>query len=268
MKRFLTLAAIALSLFFPSFAIAGSSEAGKRNLPAAEVAVFSDGLQRDLAARGANIAIFARVGRDRSNLPDGIDFTHVAYWVYSKFDRADGTSYYGYQAYNLYQTADDLTVSRLVHDRPGDFFANAHELDAGVIIPDPRLQRKLLSVIASPTYETLHNARYSVLANPRNGQFQNCTEHTLDVLMASLYGTGDAEQIKANITAHFDAQTVRIGGLKRLLAPAASAALTTSDHGSTVNIATFGSIARFMSKHDLSDQIYRYTSEGAKPFGV
>lgn len=121
-------------------------------------------------------------------------------------------------------------------------------------------------MIASPTYSHLHNARYSVLANPHTPQFQNCTEHTLDVLVASLYGTDDQTQIKANIAAHFDPQEVRIGALKRMLAPAASGALTTVDHGATIETATFGAIARFMATHNLSDQIYRYTPAGAEPF--
>ncbi len=268
MIRVLSVVALVLSLMFPSLAGAGSAEAGKPVFSPKEVAAFTDGLQRDLAARGANIAIVARVGRDRADLPSGIDFTHVAFWVYSKIDRADGSSYHGYRAYNLYQTADDPTRSRLVQDNPVDFFAAVHALDAGIIIPDARLQRKLLKVITSPTYTSLHNARYSVLSNPRTQDFQNCTEHTLDVLMASLYGTRDAAQIKANISAHFDPQEVRIGGLKRLFAPAASAALTTSDHGSKIETATFGSIARFMATHDLSDHIYRFTRSGAAPFGV
>lgn len=268
MTRFLKLMLLTLSLFLPSLATAGSSESNKPVLPLPEVATFTDGLERDLAARGAQVAIVARVGRDRTDLPAGIDYTHVAYWVYSKIERADGTSYFGYQAYNLYQLADDLTRSRLVQDSPVDFFSGAHALEAGVIIPDRRIQRKLLSVINSSTYAALHNNRYAVLANPRTGQFQNCTEHTLDVLMASLYDTDSPEQIKANISAHFDPQPIRIGGLKRLLAPAASAALTTSDHGSTIKTATFGSIARFMSKHDLSVQIYQYTPDGAEGFGI
>ncbi len=72
----------------------------------------------------------------------------------------------GYRVYNLYQLDGDQTRSRLVQNSPADFFAGAHRLDAGVIIPDVRLQKKLLSVIASPTYSALHNPQYSVLANP------------------------------------------------------------------------------------------------------
>ena len=98
-----------------------------------------------------------------------------------------------------------------------------------------------------------------MLANPLTGQFQNCTEHTLDVLMAALYDTSDRQQIKANVAAYFKPQPVQLNGLQRLFAPAASRALTTADHGATVGTATFGSIARFMETNDLHDEVYRIT---------
>lgn len=266
MKQLLTLITVVMTILLPALSWAGSTETDQRLLPREEVVDYSAALQRDLAARGANVAIVSRVGRDPDSLPNGIDYTHVAYWVFSQITRENGSSYKGYRVYNLYQLADDETVSHLVQDSPADFFAGAHKLDAGVIIPDPKLQKKLLNVIAGSTYSDLHNASYAVLANPMNAQFQNCTEHTLDVLMASIYGTSDREQIKANIEAHFDPQPVKIGGLKRLLAPASSSALTTVDHGSKIETATFGSIARFMAGYDLSDQIYRFTPDGAQGF--
>ncbi|WP_400081922.1 DUF2145 domain-containing protein [Yoonia sp. R78084] len=258
MKRLFIILVSAIAAFTtPSFA--GSSAAGNPVLPADEVASFANRVQRDLASRGANVAIVSRVGRDPSVLPDGINYTHVAFWVFAQITRADGSTGQGYRVYNLYQREGDLTQSDLVQDTPADFFAGAHSLDAGVIIPDPRLQRKLLAVIDSPTYAALHNANYSVLANPRTAQFQNCTEHTLDVVMAALYDTDDRAQIKANIAAYFAPQPVPINGLQRLLAPAASQALTTVDHGAQVGTATFGSIARFMGDNDLAAEIYRIT---------
>ncbi|MVO17513.1 DUF2145 domain-containing protein [Parasedimentitalea huanghaiensis] len=261
MTRLFSLIFVALTAMLPSFGHAGSSEAGKSILPTAEVAAFSNRVQQDLASRGVHVAIVARMGRDPKVLPPGIKYTHVSFWVFSQITRPDGSTGRGYQAYNLYQDAGNKTRSNLIQDSPADFFAGAHMLDAGIIIPDVRLQKKLLNVIASPTYSTLHNAQYSVLANPNTSQFQNCTEHTLDVLMASLYGTKNVPQIKANIAAHFQPQEIQIGGMKRLLAPAASQALTTSDHGTKVETATFGSIARFMDKNDLSSQVYRITPD-------
>ncbi|MEO9652181.1 MAG: DUF2145 domain-containing protein [Roseobacter sp.] len=268
MKRIFTLLTVVMTMLMPSLSWGGSAESSEAKFAPAKVAAYASELQKDLAARGANVAIVARVGRDRDTLPDGIQYTHVAYWVYSEMTRKDGSTFKGYRVYNLYQTPDDDTISRLVQDSPAQFFAGAHSLDAGVIIPDRRLQKKLLKTIASPTYADLHNDSYSVLANPKSTRFQNCTEHTLDVLMASLYDTNDQSQIKANIAAHFDPQPIKIGGLKRLLAPAASGALTTADHKGKIATATFGSIARFMATHEISDQIYRFTATGPTPFGV
>lgn len=256
MKALLTALALTLCAVQPAAVDAGSSQAGKPLLPAEQVAAFSDKVQVDLAARGASVAIVARKGRHASELPQGVTYTHVAFWVFSTIKRADGSSYQGYRVYNLYQDADRPTRSSLVQDGPADFFAGAHALETGIIIPDPRLQRKLLKVIASPTYRKLHNTSYSVLANPQTRQFQNCTEHTLDVLMAALYNTNDAAQIKSNITAHFTPQVIKIGGLKRSFAPLASKALTTEDHGPQIRTATFGSILRFMKQNKLVAKSY------------
>ncbi|WP_342075444.1 DUF2145 domain-containing protein [Yoonia sp. SS1-5] len=266
MKHLIKAIFLGFLICFSHAAVAGSSSAANPVLPAGEVANFANRVQHDLASRGANVAIVARVGRDPALLPDGIQYTHVAFWVYSQITRADGSRGMGYRIYNLYQTQGDLTRSRLVQDSPADFFAGAHKLDAGIIIPDARLQRKLLDVIASPTYAQLHNPSYSVLANPGSRQFQNCTEHTLDVVMAALYDTDDPRQIKANIAAHFTPQRVRLNGLQRLFGPVASQALTTADHGDTVGTATFGSIARFMQTHDLDTATYRITPDRVSRF--
>ena len=100
----------------------------------------------------------------------------------------------------------------------------------------------MLAAINSPTYAALHNPRNSVLSNPRKGIFQNCTEHTLDVLIAAVYGTNDIAQIQANVTASFEPQIIEIGGLKRALATLAYEALTTRDQGDVIRTTTFGSL--------------------------
>ncbi len=266
MKRLFTLIAVALIAALPTLTLAGSSAAGKSVLPQAEVATFANRVQTDLAARGANVAIVSRMGRDPAQMPDGILYTHLGIWVYSQITDADGNRGQGYRVYNLYQRDGDRTRSDLVQDSPAEFFAGAQRLDAGVIIPTPQLQRKILSVINSPTYAALHNPRYSVLANPRTSQYQNCTEHTLDVLIASIYGTSDIPQIKANITAYFEPQVVNVGGVKRALAAMASAAMNTDDHAATVGTATFGSVSRFLQHYNLAKDIYRITPANVSRF--
>src|SRR5262245_64740219 len=71
-------------------------------LTAEEAAVFSKQVERDLAAKGARLAIVFRTGRARSELPDGISYTHGAFWVYSPIQLEDGRNISGYAVYNLY----------------------------------------------------------------------------------------------------------------------------------------------------------------------
>jgi hypothetical protein len=258
-KQILVAAALGLACFTAPDVQAGSTAAANSVLPKAQVAQFSDRVQKVLASNGAQVAIVSRMGRDPSTMPDGIKYTHVAFWVFSEIKLADGSTGTGYRAYNLYQDGQKSSRSYLMQDRPSDFFAGAQRLDTGVIIPDKRLQKKLLAVIASPTFKALHNRRYSVLSNPNTAQFQNCTEHMMDVMMAALYGTRDKSQIKANMAAHFEPSVIKVSAEKRAWAPVLSQALTTRDHGEQIKTATFGSIANFMKEHKLAVKVLRIT---------
>ncbi len=266
MTRLFEICVAFLIAMLPTTSIAGSSASNDPILPAAQVAALANEVQADLARQGANVAIVSRMGRDPAQMPDGVLYTHVGIWVFSQIKLDDGSQGQGYRVYNLYQRDGDRTRSELIQDSPAAFFAGAQKLDAGIIIPKPKLQQKILNTLRSPTYAALHNPRYSVLANPSTSQYQNCTEHTLDVLVASIYETNDVSQIKANIDAYFDPQIVHIGGAKRALAAMASAALNTDDHGSVIGTATFGSIARFLQKYTMASAIYRMTPTGKSGF--
>ena len=246
-------------------ALAGSRQSSDPTLPIEEVSAFADQVQKDLADRGAHVALVARIGRDPAQLPDGIAYTHLGLWVYSNIEMADGRKVRGYAVHNLYQRADDLNVSDLVQDYPADFFAGAYSLDAGVIVPDRRLQAKLLDVINAPAYQELHNSKYSVVANPDSNMFQNCTEHTLNLLMAALYDTDDMNRIKVNTRAHFIPKSVEISPLKRLFGPMVMDGVTMSDQTRSVRTATFTTIADFMTRFDLVEEAYRLTPSELTP---
>lgn len=259
-KKALSLAAAALlAAGLSTQAEAGSRQSENPVLPIEQVSAFADRVQVELAVRGAHVAIVSRVGRDPAELPDGIRYTHVGLWVYSDITMEDGRTVRGYAVRNLYQRSGDLDVSDLVQDYPADFFAGAFSLDAGVIIPDPRLQAKLLEVLGSPTYEKLHNPNYSVIANPENDAYQNCTEHTLNLLMAALYDTDDLDRIKANIRAHFEPQAIDISPVKRLVGPLVMDGVAVGDQNGTIRTSTFTTIARFMASHELSEGTWRMT---------
>lgn len=234
----------------------GSSRATAASvLPIETIIGFAKKVERAMADEGARVAIVARMGRPLSDMPEGMRFTHAAFAVYSQITTADGRQLPGYAIFNLYQKDDQPNVSELVQDYPLDFFASVAQLEAGVIIPSPELQSRLLSVIASPVYASLHEPRYSLIANPYTLGRQNCTEFVLDVINAAIYQTDNIRQIKAHAQAYFIAQPVKISPLKLLLGSMFMSEVSTSDHTEAPVTATFERIADYLQTYDPATKV-------------
>ena len=234
---------------------AGSLARGESFLPMIDIAALSKKVERVAAERGARVFLIARVGRPEASLPEGVEYTHISFGVYSSIETDDGRSVRGYAVYNLYQDAKRRTHSNLVMDYPVDFLAGARVLKAGVIIPTPALQERLLEVLTSETYHKVHNPNYSALSNPYNTKFQNCTEHTLDVINAAIYGTDDIAQLKENTRAYFKAQQLDINPIKLFFAQIFLSDMRLSDHTGPIRTVTFGSIVRYLEKYQLVEEV-------------
>lgn len=232
-----------------------------------QIAALSKGLERELAERGARVAIIGRIGLPREVMPPGLEYSHAGLAVYSSIRTADNRLVPGYAVYNLYQGDARTGVSFLMQDYPVDYFAAVHELKAGVVIPTGKLQRALVSTIFSPTYRSLHNPRYSVLANPFRTDYQNCTGFVLDVLFASIYRTADVRRIKTNIAAYFEPEPIQVSGLKLALADAMMPDVATDDHTGPVATATFESIARFMLQNGIATEAFSFVVEPTTLYG-
>jgi len=241
-------------MLFVGHAQAGSTATGEPHFESAQIVAFAKRMEKTVAARSARVFILGRVGRPVAELPDGFHYTHVAFGVYSMIKTADGRSVPGYAIYNLYQDGDHPDHSSLVVDYPADFFAGVYELKTDILIPKPALQQQLLKVIASDTYRQLHNPDYSVVANPYNRKYQNCTEHTLDVLNAAIYRTNDIDVIKANERAYFTAQKVTVNPLKMLMGMITMPDIKVTDQKHGVRTASFTTIARYLEQYKLLEE--------------
>ena len=232
-----------------------SSQAGEEtHFKPEQIIAFAKKVEKNLAAKGARVAVLARMGRPLSELPEGMHFTHVAFAVYSEITTSDGRKVPGYAIYNLYQQNDHPDVSELVQDFPVDFFAGVALLEAGIIVPSPELQARLLEVIASPAYKAMHDPHYSVIANPFTLGRQNCTEFVLDVINSAIYQTSDMKVIKANEKAFFVAQPVNVNPFKLMLGSMFSAEVSTSDQSGTPVTATFEKVGDYLRKYDVGSQ--------------
>lgn len=232
---------------------AGSQQTADIQHQPEEVATFAKGLEKYAAAQGARAFIISRVGRPAEGLPKGIIYTHTAIAVYSAITLNDGNVVNGYAIHNLYQDSEEKNRSSLITDYPVDFFWGAYELKAGIVIPTPEIQQQLIALINNGDNQKLHNPKYTVLANPLNSMYQNCTEHTLDMVNAAIYNTTDVAQLKVNAQAHFEPQRVHTSRFKLILGSALMKDVTTKDHKGKVRTATFTSIAKYMQKFELTN---------------
>ena len=241
-----------LLIILTAGAQAGSQAPSKSVFQTEQIIDFAKQVERYAAEHQAHAFIIGRVGRPQKELPKGIHFTHTALAVYSAITLDDGSTEYGYAIHNLYQRADDPGRSDIIVNYPVDFFWGAQTLKAGIVIPTPAVQERLIALISEQKHLGLHNPRYSVVANPFNSERQNCTEFTLDMLQAAMYQTEDKKRIKANNAAYFKPQPVHISPLKLAVGSMVSDGLTTSDHRGKVRTATFTTIARYLNQYNLT----------------
>ena len=241
---------------------AGSTQTTETKLNPNDIVSFAKGVEKYAATKGARAFIIARVGRPVKDLPRGIEFTHTAVALYSSIKLADGKSVTGYAIHNLYQNAKQIGKSSLIIDYPVDFFWGVNELKAGIIIPTPELQQRLITTIASGKNQTLHNSNYSVIANPFTSRYQNCTEYTLDLVNAAIYQTTNKEKLKLNAKAHFTPQQVHTNPFKLMLGNIMMDDVSTKDHKGKVYTATFTTIARYLQQNNLVNETVVFNQNG------
>ncbi len=254
LKRLALAVALMAGLAQPALAVGSSASDGTvHNLE--RVAPFTKKVETALAEHGALVAIVARVGRDPKEMPDGITYTHVAFWVYSEMTAEDGRKLNGYVAYNLYQRSGDGDRADLVQDFPIQFFGNVAELKSGVVIPKPELQRELLKQILSPRYKGLFVPDYSVVANPYSWRYQNCTNFVMANTVSAIYDTADRNEIVEYLRRFYEAKPVPVNGLVRALGPIFVDGFHTNDQSGQIKTSTYESIVGFFQQYDLADAV-------------
>lgn len=190
-----------------------------------------------LQRENTEVAIIARVGRPLEELPAGIHYTHTAFVLRTAA---------GYEAYNLYQQEEQPELSKLEKGSLEEFFSEVHHLKAGITIPEAAFQHQLKRGIQSPLFEQLHNSRYSVIANPFDHTYQNCTEHMLDLIFAIHYSLEQAPEIKRQQQKSFTPQLIHLPWWELWLGSLLEADVALSDHQHQVATTTYTTIANFL----------------------
>jgi hypothetical protein len=262
MNQLIKYTAVIISMItLPSFA--GSTQNADITFPIEQVETFAKNVENYAAEQGAYAFIIARVGRPEKKLPQNIRFTHTAIAIYSSITLDSGENVKGYAIHNLYQKQDASDKSQLVIDYPVDFFWGVQALKAGIIIPTIDLQKRIIDVISSGKDQKLHNEQYSVIANPFNNIYQNCTEHTLNIINAGIYQTDDIKKLKLNAKAHFSPQKVQVNPLKLIIGNWFVDDVSTNDHSEKISTTTFSTIAGYLKENDLLNQAVILKNDGS-----
>jgi hypothetical protein len=254
---FAAITAISLPVF------AGSAQNTEIQFSVESVDKFAKEVEQYAAKNGARAFIIGRVGRPEKDLPKGIKFTHTAVAVYSSITLDSGETVKGYAIHNLYQAQGQLDKSELVIDYPVDFFWGVNSLKAGIIIPTPDVQQRIIEVIANGQDHKIHNDNYSVIANPFNNTFQNCTEHTLNIINSGIYQTTDIQELKNNALQHFTPQKVKVSRFKLLLGNWFIDDVSTKDHNGKIYTTTFSTIAKYLKRNALLSQAVVFKGDGS-----
>ena len=220
-------------------------------------ALFEDGvldkygktITAELRKDNVKAAIVSRSGQPRNKLPEGVMFTHSAFFLYQPKTES-------YAVYNLYHGEENRLVSTLVADTPADFLRLLRERDAGFIIPDAATQEQLYNYITSPQYGAVHQVNYSLISNPYDPRLQNCNEFMLDTLAAMVWDTTDSLAIKARFKNTLRPSELKASFIRRYIGPLVDERLVMTDHEDKIWTTTSQTLANFLKDENRLAQHY------------
>ena len=213
-----------------------STDSGDALFPIETLENYGQQIQDELARKNVRLAIISRAGQTRDKLPEGVMFTHSAFFR----QNSDG----GYDVYNLYHGEENRLRSSLVTDTSADFLRLLQERDAGLLIPDANTQDLLYDFLESPEYHAVHQADYSLISNPLDLRWQNCNELMLYAVAAAIWNTTDRPMLRDKLAETITPTELKVSPLRRHFGPMIDERLILDDHGETVLTTTFGTLTQ------------------------
>lgn len=229
--------------------VVASTNVGPALFDAETLDKYGKTITAELRKKNVKAAIVSRSGQPRSKLPEGILFTHSAFFLYQPETE-------NYAVYNLYHGEENRLISSLVADTPADFLRLLRERDAGFIIPDAATQEQLYNYILSPQYGAVHQANYSLISNPYDARFQNCNEYMLDTLAAMVWDTTDSLVIKARFQETLRPSELKASLIRRHIGPFVDERLVMTDQGDKIWTTTSQTLANFLADEGRLESHY------------
>lgn len=225
-----------------------STDSGDPLFPRETLEDYGQQILDELNAKDVKLAVISRSGQAREKLPEGVMFTHSAFFRRNANGR--------YDVYNLYHGEENRLRSTLVTDTPADFLRLLQERDAGILIPDAETQDLLYDFLESPDYPAVHQPDYSLISNPFDLRWQNCNELMLYAIAGAIWETTDREVLRQNLTETITPTELKVSPLKRHFGPMIDERLILDDHGEKVSTTTFGTLTQLFEATGRLDESY------------
>jgi hypothetical protein len=209
-----------------------------------------------LDATGAQVALVARVGQDLSQY--NLRFSHMAFvWR----DHPQG-KWLAIHELNQCGTADSALYNEGLANF---FFDDMFAWEALIITPSAELQAKIVERLKSPSQlESMHEARYNMVAYPFSTRYQNSNQWVLEILADAMRNT---EQSHSDQSSRAQSQTwlkqngykpsiLHIMALQRLAGRMFKANVAFDDHPNAdryagkIAVVSVDSVANFMQQRD------------------
>ncbi len=225
-----------------------STDAGDAFFPRDTLENYGEQILDELKRKDVKFAVISRAGQAREKLPEGVMFTHSAF-----FRRNAAGSY---DVYNLYHGEENRLRSTLVTDTSADFLRLLQERDAGILIPNAETQNLLHDFLESPEYAAVHQANYSLISNPFDLRWQNCNEFMLYVFGAAIWNTTERETLRKKLEKTVTPTELKVSFLKRYYGPKVDERLILKDHGDKVYTTTFATLSQLFEKTNRLEDSY------------
>lgn len=175
-----------------------------------------------LDASGAQVVVLARAGQDLSKY--GLTWSHLG------LAYKDGPRWRVVHKLNVCGSAR----ADVFRQGLGEFFLDdLYRYQAGIVVPDPTLQARLLPVLRDNTQTLrLHTSAYSMVAYPWAQRYQQSNQWAIETLaMAQAPEATTRERAQAWLKfSGYEPTTLRLGALTRLGARATAANIAFDDH--------------------------------------
>lgn len=184
--------------------------------------VLAERTARALDATGAQVVVLARDGQDLSKY--GLAWSHLG------LAYKDGARWRVVHKLNSCGSAQ----ASVYRQGLGEFFLDdLHDYKAGLVVPHPAVQARLLATLRDNTQATrMHTGAYSMVAYPWSQRYQQSNQWALETLaMSQDPAATSRERAQAWLRLQgYEPTTLRLGALTRLGARTTAANIAFDDH--------------------------------------